>query len=437
MELRSTFMGHLKQVKKEYRELQKRLHKNPVGAPESEHLYDILKILYSEEEARTAAMIPMVPATLGKISRRTGMNAAKLEKLLDGMANKGLVMDFRHEKLGKTFYMLAPPVVGFFEFSMMRERSDIPQKELAEAMYRYMYDTGDFSKEVFGYDTMLGRAMVHETAVSDEDLSEVLEWERATAIIEDAKKHSVSLCYCRHKARHVGHECGMPEEICLSMGQGADWLIGRNFAREISKNEALDLLGKGRELGLVHVADNVQQDPSFICNCCGCCCGMLGAINKHNMPNAVHTTGFLAAINLDECKGCGKCAKRCPIDAISIEEMKKEDGKKKKWAEVDESICLGCGVCEMACKFDSLYMKKRSGRKIITPKTALERMLTMAIERGRLQNFLFDEMSEGPTSEFFKNLADVVLDMPAARRLLLNREVKSRFLDFISRKAGM
>ena len=431
-------MGHINHVKNEYKELQKRLDRNPVGAPESEHLYEIFRLLYTDKEARVASRMPMTPSTAGRIAKRTGMGVAELERLLDGMADKGLVMDFEHRKLGKKFYMLAPPVVGFFEFSMMRERSDIPQKELAEAMYRYMYTTGDFAREVFGAGTtQLGRAVAHETALSEADLSEVLDWEKATGIVEGARKHSVALCYCRHKARHLGESCGKPEEICLSFDDGADWLTGRNLAKEISKGRALELLEQAKEEGLVHIADNVKMSPTFICNCCGCCCGMLGAINKHGLTDAVHASGFLAAVNLEECRGCGKCARRCPINAIAIHESTGEDGKKKKWAVVDESICLGCGVCERGCKFDSLYMKKRRGRKIITPETTLERILTMAIERGRLQHFLFDGMPEGPTAEFLKNLSGAVLNMPAAKSVLLNREVKSRFLEFITKKAGM
>jgi len=427
-------MGHLREVKKEYRDLRERLDKYPVGAPESKHLYEILRLLFSDEQARLAADMPMKPATASGIARRAKMSESKVTDMLEAMADRGLVMDFTSLRTGKIYYMLAPTVVGFFEFSLMRERSDIPQKELSEAMYHYLYDNSDFAREVFNGETQLGRALVHETAVMEEDLSEILDWERATEIVNSSDRHSVSLCYCRHKARHVGHECGKPEEICLGVNAGAEWLVSRGLAREISRDEMLDLLALAREEGLVHIADNVAKDPAFICNCCGCCCGMLGAINKHGIKNAVHTTGFVAAVDTDDCIGCGKCAKRCPIDAITIRE-ETMDGKKVKWAEVNTEICLGCGVCESACKKDALWMKKRKNRRMITPETTLERLLTMAIERGKLENFLFEADKEEPSFEFLKTFAGAVLRMPASKKILLNRIVKSSFIDFITSRA--
>ena len=428
-------MAHLNNIKQEYTDLRKRLDKYPVGAPESKHLYEILRLLFSEEQARLASNMPMAPATAGKISRRTGMKENSVIDMLDTMADRGLVMDFTHARSGKTYYMLAPTVIGFFEFSLMRERSDIPQKALSEAMYHYLYDNSDYAREVFQQETQLGRALVHETALFEEDLSEVVDWERATQIIEGSDRHGVSLCYCRHKARHLGHACGKPEEICLSVSTGAEWLVSRNLAREISKEEMLDLLELGREEGLVHITDNVAKDPAFICNCCGCCCGMLGAINKHGITNAVHASGFIAAVDTKECISCGKCAKRCPIDAITIREEKR-DGKKVKWAEVDEDICLGCGVCERACNKEALWMKKRKERKTITPESTLERLLTMAVERGKLEHFIFDAMEE-PSFDFLKRFAGAVLRMPASKKLLLNQTVKSRFIEFITNRAGI
>lgn len=427
-------MGHISEIKKEYKDLRKRLDMNPVGAPEAEGIYDVLKIMFSEEQARVGAQMPMAPATLGKISRKTGIPEAKLRDILETMADRGVVMDFHNKKNDKTYYMLAPTVVGFFEFSLMRTRDDIPQKELSEAMYKYMYGTHDFAKDVFQKNTQLGRALVAETALSEDDLSEVLEWERATHLVGDAELHGVSMCYCHHKAQHLGKECERPTVTCLSIGMGADWLIRRNLAKQISKEESMDIMVQSREMGLVQTADNVQKEVSFICNCCGCCCGMLSAMNYHGLSNAVHTSNYIAEIDKEACKGCAKCAKKCPIKAIEMKEEQKEDGKKNKWAEVDKSICLGCGVCHGQCKFESIAMKKRKKRDILTPEGTMERVLRMAIERGKLQNFLFDDV---PNADFLKNLTGAALKLPVTKKILLNNEVQSRFIEFITSKSGM
>ncbi len=429
-------MAHLNNIKKEYIELRERLDRYPVGAPETKDMYEVLRLLFTEEEARIASRMPMAPATAGKIARRTGIEKDKVEKILTEMSFKGSMMDFHHQRSGKTFYMLPPTVVGFFEFSLMRRREDLPQKELAEAMHNIFENDDIFAHEVFQQQTQVGRALVHETALPDDDITEVLDWERASMIVSEAKKRAVSLCYCLHKAQHAGKGCDKPEEICLSLGQGAEWLTSKNLGREISKEEALDLLAAAREHGLVHIADNIVREPTFICNCCGCCCGMLGAINNHGISNAVHTTGFIASVDTDACKGCGKCARRCPINAITIKEKPGKNGKKIKWAEVDKSICLGCGVCESACKFDALTMKKRKNRKVLTPQSTLDRILTMAIERGKLQHFLFDDV-DGNTGEFLKNIFGAVLRMPLSKKILLNKELKSNFVEFITKKSGM
>ena len=54
---------------------------------------------------------------------------------------------------------------------------------------------------------------------------------------------------------------------------------------------------------------------------------------------------------------------------------------------------------------------------------------------GKLQHFLFDDM-EGPSADFMKNLAGAFFNMPVAKRILLNKEVRSRFLDFANKAAG-
>jgi hypothetical protein len=78
------------------------------------------------------------------------------------------------------------------------------------------------------------------------------------------------------------------------VNRGADNAIHHGYAREIDTSEALDILALGREKGLVQIADNVKRRPIYLCNCCGCCCLQLRAINRHGVPGAVHTSSFIA-----------------------------------------------------------------------------------------------------------------------------------------------
>ncbi len=420
-------------VKVVYKKLRERLDKYPIGAPESPELYGILETLFSEEHARIASVMPMKPTSLEKLAERAGVPKDRLRGIFEDMASRGIIIDFHHAKSGKSFYMLAPTVVGFFEFSLMRERDDFDQKRVAENMHEYFFHSDRFAKEVFQGHTQIGRALVHETSLDEDTLSNVLDTERASRLIENCGALAVSHCYCRHKSRLTGHTCEKPEEICLALGPGSEYLVRNKLARPVSVSESLEMLEQARECGLVQVADNILKGPTFICNCCGCCCGMLTAINGKGLTYAVHTSNFIAATADEDCKGCGKCVERCPINAIAMREEPREDAKPVKKAVVDEKVCLGCGACTRACKFDAIVMKQRA-KRTLTPETTLERILLMAIERGKLQHFLFDDM-EGPTSEFLKSLTGAFLNLPLPKRLLLNKEIRSRFLDFINKRA--
>jgi len=421
-------MGHIA-AKGIYKDLQKRLDRNVVGAPEAKELYEILRIMYSEKEAAVAVRMPIAPTTFAEIARRTKLESGLLKTLLESMADKGLVMDFFHNRTGETYYLLSPTVVGFFEFSMMRIRDDIPQKELAELMHNYMYTNDAFARDAFQKTTQLGRTLVHESALP-EDYSEILSYEKASELISESEYHAVSLCYCRHKQHHLGVDCKYPMEVCTTINAGADLAIRRNFGRKSSRSELLDLLAQSRELGLVHIGDNVKNRPSFICHCCRCCCGFLQGITHLKVTNTVMTSNFIAEVDKSECKGCKKCTERCPISAIQIKVLKRTDNKKKyRWAEVNSSLCLGCGVCVPACKNGALSMKKRK-QAVITPEDSFDRVITMALERGKLHELIFDG-DRPPSSDTLYMLTKAALNFPLTKRILLQKEIKSRFLHFI------
>ena len=120
------------------------------------------------------------------------------------------LMDLVSPKTGEAKYLLAPPVVGFFEFSMMRTHDMFDKLSVAKAMDAYMHGDDTFAREVFGNDTVIGRAMVHEDVLA-RSIPEVLDWERTTRLIEESDQIAVSHCYCRHKAEHLGKACDVPQ----------------------------------------------------------------------------------------------------------------------------------------------------------------------------------------------------------------------------------
>jgi ferredoxin/cell division protein FtsL len=380
-------MGHIVNSDREYRLLQQRLDRQITGAPDSPVFMKILRLLFSPEDAQLARQIPTRPISLNGLSRKLNIPREKLGDKMTEMAERGLVIDIVFKD--KRYFSLAPVVIGFFEFTFMRTRDDLPMAELAHLFDRYMGEDDRFARTVFAGQTQLGRSLVREESLPEDNHTEILDWERATHIIESASEAGVSLCACRHKASHLGKACDKPQEVCLSLNFAAETLVRSGLARSISTDEAMRILETAKEAGLVQTGDNVQRNVGYICNCCGCCCGMIEAIKSFDISTAIVTSNWIMEIDLEKCKGCGKCAEACPLDIIEV--VTEGDGKgKKKWAVRDETLCLGCGVCYSSCKLGGITMKPRIQR-VFTPETTFDRLVAMAIERGKLAELLFED----------------------------------------------
>lgn len=414
------FMSHIT-AKNAYKSLEERINKFPQGAPPSKTLYQILSILFTEEEARLVAKLPIKAFRVKTAANIWNVSQSEAYKILDNLAKKALILDIEDDK-GKK-YILPPPMAGFFEFSMMRTRHDIDQKLLAELYYQYINEEEDFIKELFySTDTKLGRVYVQEEVLTNENEVTILDYERATHIIEESKHIGISMCYCRHRMSHVGKACDAPMDICMTFNNTANSLINNNFARRVDASECKELLHQAYENNLVQCGENVRSGVTFICNCCGCCCEALVAAKRFGNMNPVQTTSFIPQINYDSCINCGKCVKICPIDAIS-----KSIENNKEVVKIDEDRCLGCGVCVRNCHKKSITLRKRK-EKIITPANSVHRAVLMAIEKGQLQNLIFDNEALASHRAMGAILSSI-LNLEPAKRALANEQLKSTYLD--------
>lgn len=405
-------MGHtLADPDQVYRRLQERLDRMPTGAPDSPAFQQILRLLFTEEEARIAARMPTI-CSVEVLSKRTGVPVADLDPKVTEMARKGLVMDLEHN--GERRVMLAPVVIGFYEFTFMRVREDAANEELAALFDEYMYADRDFAESVFAGSTQIGRSLVREEALPDDPQVEVLDWELATHIVSEADAVAVSECPCRTHAALNGHACGAPTRTCLSFGPAARALSKAGIAEPISNEEGLQILATAKAAGLAQTADNVKHGVTYMCNCCGCCCGMMQAIRHHGITGAIVSSNWLAEIDLDKCRGCKKCYRACPAEAITMIDNEGK-GLRKYWAIVDPEKCLGCGVCYDACRWGAHSMVPREAR-VFTPENTFDRLVTMAIERGKFGDLLVDTLDGAGPHALSRALALLAASKPTTAR---------------------
>ena len=419
-------MGHLTS-RDAYRNLEDRINWFTQGAPPSETLTKILKLLFTEKEAKWVAMLPIRPFSLKKAAQIWGTTEGKAEKLLDHLCEKGLLVDSYHD--GVRQFVLPPPMIGFFEFALMRTRGDIDQKYLSELFYQYLNVEEDFIKNLFfGMETKLGRVFVQEPVLLTEKANHILDYERATHIIEEAKYVGVGICYCRHKNLHLGIPCkqNAPLETCLTFDNIARSLSEHGgYSRLISKEEAKDILQMSYEHNLVQIGENVREHPAFMCNCCGCCCEALGAAKKFSPMQPIETTNYLPEIQTETCISCGKCSRVCPILAISM---------KEKRPVVDKDICLGCGVCARNCPSKAIILKRRPVQ-VITPVNSTHRFVMQAIEKGTLQNLIFDNQAFA-SPRAMAAVFGTILKLPPVKQAMASKQFKSVYLDnLLSRQA--
>ena len=419
-------------LKSSYQALSERLNRFPQGAPPSELLFKILKMLFSEDEAGLVAQLPIKPFTVKKASRIWKMDLASTQKVLERLAGRAILLDIEHN--GESHYVIPPPMAGFFEFSMMRIRGDIDQKLLAELFYQYLNVEEDFIKALFcDGETQLGRTFVHEPVLTSDLAIHTLDYERASEVINTATHMGVGICYCRHKMEHMGRDCDAPKDICMTFNNTAASLIKHGFARSVDVSEGLDLLDQAYDHNLVQFGENVRNHVNFICNCCGCCCEALIAQRRFAQLHPVHTTNFIPEVETTDCNGCGRCVNICPVEAMTLVSANDPNYPKRKVAKLDEDICLGCGLCVKACPHDQISLKSRPER-VITPLDGTHKAVVMAIERGKLQNLIFDNRALF-SHRAMAAILGVILKLPPLKQTLASRQVKSRYLEYLIQKA--
>jgi Na+-translocating ferredoxin:NAD+ oxidoreductase subunit B len=345
-----------------YEELREKLDNSFMGAPPADEIYEILRELFTEDEARLAVQLKMSPEEYGVLASRIGMPEAELLPMLERMADKGLVLHL--DKKGKKHYAVLPLIPGIFELQFMKAETT-PEKTRMARLFDSYYHNG-WGNASFGHKQAFARVIPVEKEIPS--MHEIQPYEKVSELIDNATAFALTNCYCRHEAELLGKSCGAPKDVCMIFGPFADFAVERGFARSASKEDMEKALDAAEAAGLVHVSDNVQMKINFICNCCGCCCGLLGTITKLKIPTAVAASRYIADIDPDICIGCGECENRCHVKAIKV------NTEAETAALTGENLCIGCGLCVSTCPTGALSMKLRP--EWTEPKAAMKDLVS-------------------------------------------------------------
>jgi len=353
-----------------YRELQKHLDKMPIGYPATESGVEIriLKHLFSPEQAELALYLKYQPLPLEKIYRKAkkiGINIEELEKKLDEMYNEGLI---NYGKSGKEkFYANAPLAIGMYEYQLNSLTEDF-----VKDIYQYFEES--FIEEYNKSGIPQLRTIPIEQSLAPEQT--ISTYDDLRSMIENiGEPIAVAECICRQAKDLISDPCKKTDlrHICFSFRRAGETYIERGFAKEISKEEALNLLEKAEEDGLVLQPGNSMR-PMCICCCCDCCCELLVSQNRLPEPAQFFATNYVAEVDEDLCIGCGTCEERCNMDAVHVEDA---------ISHVDKTRCIGCGVCVPTCTSEAIKLYKKE-EEIIPPKNTAATYMTIMDKKAEL-----------------------------------------------------
>lgn len=331
-----------------YEKLYKKLAVTPTGVPKGEKIFEILRILFTPEEAELALVLPFMPAPLPDIADGAKMDVEDAKSTLLNMADKGLVYTF--ESKGTPMFMLFGVVWTLFKFPLMTEVPGVDHEKLRSLCDEFLAEerlVGDDTINSEGEHVAIGRVLPVQESLSSE--SEVLPHDLVYKYIDEAKYISVGECACK---KIVGG-CDSPTEVCMSLGHEAKFLVERKMARFIDKEEARAIHKKAVDAGLVSVTSNTKDTINLICHCCPCCCAQLGVATRHGRYDLIPKGAYIASVVQDDCTGCGSCVDTCPMKAISL-------GGSEDTASVDIEKCIGCGLCVSSCPVDTISLVLRT-----------------------------------------------------------------------------
>jgi len=336
----------------------------------NETLLELLKMIMTDEQAEFVQIFQKPSLSIDQLKEKTTLDDKALNEILNELMDNGVVVGVPSKRTGIMVYRLLGPYPGLFEYQFMRGETGEKQEKLA-----HLFDTmfeGLSEGTQRNYDNLVAqyknyppitRVVPVEEKIEDVPVDKILPHEEASKIVNKYDDIALVHCYCRHEKDLLQKSCKVTDERlnCFLLGKSAQFAIEHQFGEKVSREEAIKIINKASDEGLVHKAFHIHLKPELdeeaICNCCKCCCGIFSMFWKGITPYHCYTS-YLAEVNNEDCIGCGTCVEKCPMEAIELEE---------NIANVDENRCIGCGVCVHHCPEDAMNLKRTGNREVFVP----------------------------------------------------------------------
>jgi NAD-dependent dihydropyrimidine dehydrogenase PreA subunit len=303
---------------------------------------EILKKIFSSEEALVASNMTGTSETADAIAGRSKLPQEETDARLKAMVGRGIIWGSKRDGIKR--FRLAPFVVGFYE-----EQWDIMDHELAHLCEKYWSEGG--AEGIMSYEPALHRVVPAQGTVKTEF---ILPYDDIKPLILQAKAFELWDCICRKQQDLIeNRKCDFPLNVCLNFSV-KERPMGPH---SITQEEALKVLNQAEEVGLVHTVNNVAKGVFYVCNCCGCCCGILRGITQFGIEHSVAKANYYAVVDPELCLACGICEERCQVHACSVDEV----------SIIDLTKCIGCGICVTGCPDEAVKLNLRPDAEIIHP----------------------------------------------------------------------
>jgi NAD-dependent dihydropyrimidine dehydrogenase PreA subunit len=311
-----------------------------------------------------ACQLRPLPEAADRVAERLGRDPRAVSDLLDRMSRKGLILRVKGKETDQ--YMAIIFIVGIMEFQVKTI-----DRELAEMLEEYSRE--GLSQDMIRPQTPQLRVVPVQESLAG--LMEIQPYDELRKILAAQRTIVVADCICRKKSGLLGHPCGKPLENCFFFGSMGEFYLENGWGRSISLEDALEVLRKNEEAGLVPSPANAQR-VGGMCSCCGCCCGVLNALKLHPHPSSQVKSNYFARVDQDLCSGCGTCMKRCQMEAVYLDD---------DWAAIDLKRCIGCGLCVTTCPTKALSLVAKDRKEhYVPPARPIDTYIRIARERGKI-----------------------------------------------------